>query len=401
MNIPGLQSQLKKANTIIDEVEAVQKELKRELTADDKRIMNDYLDHARMELRKISNSVPEFISEKKKKPYKVDLDNYEKRVYLTEMGIENSTLRDVRKKIEKIRKSDIEKKGFEIYKRPGLFSRSASSLFSSIAIRIAKGEIFQSINSSLRKANMPYLISTYISIAILASIISFFISAAITIPLYMFVGAWAIFAPILIPLVTFFGILLYPMTELSSIKSKIEDELPFAVMHMAAIASSGVEPTRVFSILASSPEYPTVRKEMRKVVNMINFYGYDLTTALKISAKTTSSAKLSELFNGMAATISGGGDLRNYLDKIAADSLTDYKFRRKRFITVSETYADIYTGLLIAAPLMFMLILVLMNVVTGNVGGLSSTSISLIGIGAIVLMNIGFLIFLEVSQPSS
>jgi hypothetical protein len=79
----------------------------------------------------------------------------------------------------------------------------------------------------------------------------------------------------------------------------------------------------------------------------------------------------------------------------------DYKLRRKRFTTISETYADIYTGLLIAAPLIFMLILVLMNVLGGGIAGMTTSTVALIGIGALVVLNIGFLIFLQISQPTS
>ena len=81
------------------------------------------------------------------------------------------------------------------------------------------------------------------------------------------------------------------------------------------------------------------------------------------------------------------------------DTLNDYKLRRRRYITISETYADIYTGLLIAAPLIFMLILVLVNILGGTVGGMTPETMAIVGIGGLVVINIGFLVFLEISQP--
>jgi len=396
MRIAELKDELKKARNLVKEIEIVRDEIKTS-SNEEKKFLQDYLDYARIELKKISANIPDYVHERKITG-KIALSSSEKKLYLEETGIDKDALKSARKKIEGVRKR--EKETAE-YQKPGFFTKSASKIFSPLSLKIEKGNFFQGIKSSLRKANMPYLLSTYISAAILSTLIVLIISILLFSPLFVIMGAYAIAVLIAAPLLTFFGVLFYPLSEISTIRTKIDDELPFATMHMSAIASSGVEPSKVFSILASSPEYPNIRKEMRKIVNMLNFYGYDLSTALKTTARTTSSQKLAELLGGMSSTIMGGGDLKNYLERIATDSLLDYKLKRKRFITIAETYADIYTGLLIAAPLMFMLILVLMNVVTGNIGGLSSTTISILGIGAIIVLNIGFLIFLQISQPES
>ena len=46
-----------------------------------------------------------------------------------------------------------------------------------------------------------------------------------------------------------------------------------------------------------------------------------------------------------------------------------------------------------------MLLLVLINVMGASIGGLSASTIAMIGIAAIVIINIGFIIFLQISQP--
>ncbi|MEM2956553.1 MAG: type II secretion system F family protein [Candidatus Pacearchaeota archaeon] len=398
-NKSELKENLERAKDIIKEIEIVQKSLEK-ASDEEKQLIQSFLGNAKNRLKKISSDISKLLEEKKTRG-KVELTAVEKKKYLEEIGLEKEALKIAKKRIEHAKKAEIEKTNVEIYKKPSFFVKVAGRLFSGITLKLADKDIFKNINNYLRKANMPYLISTYISIAMLFSLISFFISFIVAAFLFQYIGYYSIIIIFALPLLVFLAVLFYPLSEISSIKTKIDDELPFAIMHMSAIASSGVEPSKIFGILAASPEYPNVREEMRKIVNMINFYGYDLTSALKAAAKTTSSERLSELLNGMSSTISGGGNLMDYLNKIAADSLLEYKLRRRNFITVSETYADIYTGLLIAAPLMFMLILVLMNVVTGNIAGMSSTTLAIIGIGAIIVLNIGFLIFLELSQPSA
>lgn len=336
-------------------------------------------------------------------PGNLSIDKKNREEFLKALDIESELLKDVKRRFSKL-KAKPDAKEEQYYKEVGAYTKMANSIFSGMSINLSKSETFKPISLSLKKANMPYLLSSYLSMAFFGVMISF-IAMIVLAPMMIFSemvpAPYAILSIFLVPLFVLIVFLSYPSSEASSIKSKINDELPFAVMHMSAIAGSGIEPSKVFEILASSNEYPALRKEMMKIVNQINFYGYNLVNALRSTAKTSSNPRFSDILNGISTTISSGGDLKEYLTKIAADTLLDYKLRRKRFTTISETYADIYTGLLVAAPLMFMLILVLMNVIGGGIGGMSSSTVAIIGIGVLIVVNIGFLVFLQFSQPET
>jgi flagellar protein FlaJ len=326
-----------------------------------------------------------------------------KEEYMKTLQIEAEYIKLLKKKISQ-KKLEKKEKIEESYARVGDFTKLSGKIFSNVAFGLSRSDTFKPLADGLRKANMPYLLTSYISMMLLGTLISFFAS--------LFIAGFVIYSEILspiygiaivfvIPAIMFMIFYFYPSGEASSTKSQINDELPFAIMHMSAIAGSGIEPSKVFGILAVSNEYPALRKEMIKIMNQINFYGYNIVSALRATAKTTPNERFADFLNGIATTISSGGNLKEYLKNIAADTLLDYKLRRKRFTTISETYADIYTGLLVAAPLMFMLILVLMNVIGGGFGGMSTSTIAIIGIGALIVVNIGFLVFLEISQPES
>ena len=397
-----LKARLENARKIVLEIENIQSKINK-ADEDEKSLFNHFLERAKDRLKIISSEMPGLLSEESLRKGKgfVFLTEEEKKKYLKELQLEQDLLKFAIKKVEKREKEsriEIAARKEQAFKKAGKFVTMSSRLFSKISLNLSKMESFKKLDASLRKANMPYLVSTYISVSLFSALIATAISAIALPFLFMAFGTYSLLV-LLLPLLTFIVVLFYPLSEATSTRIKIEDELPFAVMHMAAIAGSGVDPSRVFSILASSNEYPAIKKEMRKLVNQINFYGLDMTAALKSTAKTTPSQRLAELLNGMSTTISGGGDLSNYLTKIAEDTMLDYKLRRKKFTVVSETYADIYTGLLIAAPLMFMLMLVLLNVLGGSFGGMSTMTIAWLGIGAIILLNIGFLIFLKISQP--
>jgi len=331
----------------------------------------------------------------------VSVKKSDRQNYLKFLQIEEEALKSIKKKIA------VKAEGAKVkeeFKKVGFYTRTAGRLFSGISLNLSRLSVSKSISENLKKSNMPFLLSTYISMTLLGSLIAFIFGMIL---ISVFIISDIIPAMIGVPLMILFPFIIfvvfciYPSSEASGNKTKINDELPFAIMHMSAIAGSGIEPSKIFGIIAAGEEYPAIKKEMRKIINQINFYGYDLVGSLRATAKTTSSDRLQDVLNGIATTISSGGDLKEYLNKVAADTLLDYKLRRKRFTTISETYADIYTGLLVAAPLMFMLILVLMNVIGGGIGGMSSGTLALVGIGALIVINIGFLVFLQFSQPES
>ena len=104
----------------------------------------------------------------------------------------------------------------------------------------------------------------------------------------------------------------YPSIEKKSVENQINQELPFVVIHMSAISGSMIDPSKIFSIIIATKEYPYLKKEFIKIINEINIYGYDLVTALRSIALDTPSKKLADLFNSLATTITSGGDLPDF-----------------------------------------------------------------------------------------
>ena len=111
----------------------------------------------------------------------------------------------------------------------------------------------------------------------------------------------------------------------------------------------------------------------------------------------TPNKKLSELFSGLATNISSGGDLKSYLDKKADNLLLDYKIERQKYSSVAGTFMDIYISVLIAAPLVLMMLFIIMNVTSLDIG-LSINTILFLSVAAVVLVNILFIIFLQIRQ---
>jgi archaellum biogenesis protein FlaJ (TadC family) len=80
--------------------------------------------------------------------------------------------------------------------------------------------------------------------------------------------------------------------------------------------------------------------------------------------------------------------------------MLNYRLERQKYVESLATYSDIYTGVLIAAPLFFVTALSLVSVIGGDVGGISINTLINLGTYLIIpALNVLFLIFLELNQP--
>lgn len=326
----------------------------------------------------------------------------------------NIRLSPLEKLVLKRLKTKAEKKEVEIKQKPKKYINLANRFFQKTSEKLVKSDFFSVIQRDLVKTNIELIPKSYISMMLLSTIIAFIVSLFI----FLFFMVFSIkdfpfisladesfltrlpkvfWVMIFFPLATFFFIYVYPSLERKSLEGKIDQELPFATIHMATIAGSLIEPSKIFSIIISTKEYPSLQREFTKLINFINVYGYDLVSSLRKVASVTPSKKLADLFNGLATTINSGGDLPNFFNKRSQSLLFDYKLEREKYIKFSETFMDIYISVVIAAPMMLMLILMIMKI-SGLGLSLTSSMISIIMVLGVSGINIVFLIFLHIKQ---
>jgi Flp pilus assembly protein TadB len=339
-----------------------------------------------------------------------ELNEEESKEYKEESSeIEKETVKRLKRKEEK----PIEEKS----KKLSWYVKSASKMFSGQARKLIAEGHFKSLERDLRKANLEYVLASYVSLIFYTTFWSVFPGIAITLfflffnisaqwPIITFMNEgilsrllkvfWIL---ILIPAGTFFSMYIYPSLEKRSEEMKINHELPFATIHMAAISGSMIDPTRIFQIIITTKEYPAVAKEFTKLLNQINVYGYDLVGALRKMAFNSPSRKLADLFNSLATAITSGGDLPDFFDKRASSLLFEYKLEREKQARAAETFMDIYISVVIAAPMILMLLLMMLKI--GGLGiGLSTGAITITMILGVVIINIFFLTFLHLRQPA-
>lgn len=320
----------------------------------------------------------------------VSLNKKDKESYLKELSISQENL----KKISKENQIDISEK-------PSSLAKVSNKFFANLTDRIAKDK-FSGLKKDLRESNSRFLLPTYLAIALFVSLSIFLGSLILFLTLGFIFGN--IFSYLWVPLFLVFlsgcFYYFYPSLEKGTINQRITNELPFATIYMSAIAGSNIEPTKIFKIVSSNPEYRNVAVEIKKVINQVEVYGYDLVNALRNVAKSTPNEKLSELLEGMATNIVSGGSLKNYLEKKSENLLLDYKLERERYNALAATFMDIYISVLITAPLILVIMIIIMSITGFNLGLTPGIMIG-VAIFIVAIINILFLIFLQIKQPKS
>jgi len=322
---------------------------------------------------------------------KGDIESFAK-----ELNLSNSALKDLKKS----EKEDQDKQDKVIADKPDALSGIANKFFLKISEKIAPS--FNNIHEDLKRSNMKYTLSTYISIALLVSLLTFILSFAVFIAFIVLgiLSAYYIFVPFFLVIASAGIFYIYPSSEKDSVDKKISEELPFVTIYLSAIAGSNIEPTKIFRVIAESGDYPAISTELKKMMMQVEIYGYDLVSALKNSAQKIPNERFAELLSGVATNITSGGSLKSYLEKKAENFLLDYKLERQRYSAVAETFMDIYISLLVAAPMILILLVIIMNV-TGMGIGISADNLLVLTIGGVVLLNIVFLIILDIKQPKT
>jgi flagellar protein FlaJ len=101
----------------------------------------------------------------------------------------------------------------------------------------------------------------------------------------------------------------------------------------------------------------------------------------------------------MIVSIQSGGSLKSFLVEEANRAMLEYTIKREKYNEVLSTYADIYTALLIAAPMIFVVVLAALNIMGGGMFGFSIEELMVIGTLGLATLNMIFLTFLSLTQP--
>ena len=290
----------------------------------------------------------------------------------------------------------------EFYK---FYRRFSVALFGNLYEKYSS--YFVSIKPHLMSINIEMQLKTWVCMIFMTTLIAFFGSLAAMAVLFCLIEVDLIIAtvaitmmPVLIAAVVFFVFYVYPIQMSNSMKNSIETDLPFALAHMNAIVSSGIPPEFMFDMLTDYQEYGAIADQAKMIVRNIRTFGMSSVNAINDVAKRTPSDMFKQVLGGMTQTIEKGGNLVEYIEQMSDKAMFDYRIRREKYLKTLSTYADIYTALLVAAPLMMLSVLGIMNLIGGTVLGLGIDELIFLMTWLVLpALNISFLAFVHVTYP--
>lgn len=286
-----------------------------------------------------------------------------------------------------------------------IFEKLAKATFGWLVDKYIKN--FEPLKPHLRGARINVLLNTWVSITFFFTALAYVTSLAAVLIVgtlfdifYLIYILMLVFIPILSAAFTFLIFYIYPIEKAKSRARSIENNLPFAITHMAATASSGIPVEFMFSLIGGFKEYGEISEEANTIVKNIRAFGYSSIVAMKNVATQTPSKKLREILMGISSTIETGGNMTAYLKQMSEKALFDYRIKREKYLKTLSTYADIYTAMLVAAPLFLLSTLAIMSIIGGDIMGMSTSQIiTLMTWVLLPAMNVTFLVFIHVTYP--
>ncbi len=224
---------------------------------------------------------------------------------------------------------------------------------------------FADLRIQIEKANIRKSLRMYLSIAIFWSIVATLSSFVILliVKFLLLRGLPFIFVPLfsmIVGLSIIIYYLVYPSYVASERKRKIDSSLPAAASYMAAMASAGVTPDKIFLSMAKQ-DLGLITEEASKIARDIQLFNEDVVRALDNAVKRSPSHKFANFLEGIIGVFTSGGDLQIYLETMAANLMQDKINEQRNFIESLGLVAELFLVMCVVAPVFFVVMLAMVS----------------------------------------
>jgi len=284
-----------------------------------------------------------------------------------------------------------------------MISKYAFRLFGDLAKKIEP--YFPELKEELRKADLKISPQEYIANALFASLLSFIVTLPfIALSISIFTGAF-LFSYLMsitlatgLPTAVFLIYLNYPKSIIKDREKKIDAYLPFSALYLSSIVSSGLPLHKAIKMFVEFEEHRSVAKEMKKIVEDVEFYGLDILSALERAVNRTPSRKFREFLYGILATIRGGGNLFTFMKERTADFFIDYRRKLSEFSHSMTIYTEIYLVAVVLGTIFFVILTSVVSALGGATQNILGLQLFMIFV-FLPMISILFLFLVRKAQP--
>ncbi|KAB1194752.1 secretion system protein [Haloferax sp. MBLA0076] len=185
----------------------------------------------------------------------------------------------------------------------------------------------------------------------------------------------------------------YYLVERADTRSaEIEATLPRTVAFTFALSRSGMPFPKVLQTLARNEAvYGEAAREVGVAVRDMDAFGTDVLTALKSMATRTPSPNLEEFTANLASVLGSGRNLSSFLREQYERFQEEAEAQQQQYLELLSTLAEVYVTVLVAGPLFFITVLVVIGLVLAD----TLFVIRLLGYVAIPLASFGFVVYID------
>ncbi|SFR40290.1 MULTISPECIES: type II secretion system F family protein [Halorubrum] len=146
--------------------------------------------------------------------------------------------------------------------------------------------------------------------------------------------------------------------------AEIDATLPRTVAFMYALSRSGMAFPRVMDTLAENEAvYGEAATELSVAVRDMNAFGTDALTALQRISRRTPSDDLSDFSENLASVLGTGQSVSTFLKDQYERYQAEAEAKQEQYLELLSTFAEAYVTALVAGPLFFITILVVIGLV--------------------------------------
>lgn len=145
---------------------------------------------------------------------------------------------------------------------------------------------------------------------------------------------------------------------------KVDATLPRTVAFVYALSRSGMPfPTVLETLTENRDVYGEAARELGVAVRDVDAFGTDVITALQRTAKRTPSDNAEEFSENLASVLGSGRNLSTFLRDQYDRFQDEAEAQQKQYLELLSAFAEIYVTVLVAGPLFFITVLVVIGLV--------------------------------------
>jgi flagellar protein FlaJ len=172
----------------------------------------------------------------------------------------------------------------------------------------------------------------------------------------------------------------------------IEATLPRTVAFVYALAGSGMSFPQVLETLTRNERvYGEAAREIGVAVRDMNTFGTDVLSALRGMARRTPNDRMEEFGENLSSVLGSGRSLSSFLREQYERYQEEAEAQQEQYLELVSTFAEVYVTVLVAGPLFFMTILVVIGLVLSD----TLDIVRFIGYVGIPLATLGFVVYID------